>query len=94
MPPSRRGRAQKAARPNPPRFGNLDELIPEEVQRTCGRDINTHAAHGVERSSAEESAQPLDHPLRALVESRTRQTSRAPLVRRPALPQGEGRLRP
>ncbi len=94
MPPSRRGRAQKAASQSTHRFGHLDELSNEELLRTGWRDINKNAAYGVERGSAEAYAQHLDNHLRDLVERLTRQTCRAKLVRRHSIPQGDGRMRP
>ena len=94
MPTSLRGRAQKAASQSTHRFGNLYELINEELLRICWRDINKNAAYGVDRVSAEAYAQPLDNNLRDLVERLTRQTYRAKLVRRHYIPKGEGRMRP
>lgn len=94
MPTSLRGIAQKAASQSTHRFGNLYELINEELLRTCWRDINKNAAYGVDRVSAEEYAQHLDNNLRDLVERLKRQTYRAKLVRRHYIPKGDGRMRP
>ena len=94
MPTSLRGIAQKAASQTTHRFGNLYELINEELLRECWRDINKNAAYGVDRVSAEEYAQHLDNNLRDLVERLKRQTYRAKLVRRHYIPKGDGRMRP
>jgi len=94
MPTSLRGIAQKAASQTKHRFGNLYELINEELLRACWRDINKNAAYGVERVSAEAYAQHLDNNLRDLVARLKRQTYRAKLVRRHYIPKGDGRMRP
>lgn len=91
---SRRGIAHKAASQKKHRFGNLYELLNEELLHECWRDINKNAAYGVDRVSAEDYAQHLDANIRDLVCRLKRQTYRAKLVRRHYIPKGDGRMRP
>ena len=94
MQPSRRGIAHNAASHQKHRLGHLSELLNEELLHECWRDINKHAAYGVDRVSAEAYAQHLDENIRDLVDRLKRQTDRATLVRRHDIPKGEGRRRP
>jgi len=91
---SLRGIAKKAERQKEHRFGNLYEMLNEEMLQDCWRFIRKDAASGVDRVSAQEYEQNLGENIRELVERLKRKRYRAKLVRRQYIPKGDGRMRP
>ena len=91
---SLRGIAKKAASQKEHRFGNLYEMLNEEMLQDCWRYIRKDAASGVDRVSAQEYEQNLGENIRELVERLKRKRYRAKLVRRQYIPKGDGRMRP
>ena len=88
------GIAKKAQEQPKHRFGNLYELLNEPFLKECWRDIRKAAAAGVDRISAQDYERHLDENIHHLVERLKRKPSRAKLVRRQYIPQGEGQRRP
>lgn len=93
-PTSRQGRAKKAARQQGDRFRHLYGRLDEDFLTQCWRDLRQEAAAGVEQGSAQAYEQPLDAHIHDVVERLQQKRSRAKLVRRPDIPQGEGTPRP
>lgn len=87
------GMAQKAQEQPKQRCGTLDERLTESVLNECWRDIRKAAASGVDRIRAQDDERHLEENRHPLGERLKRQQSRATLVRRPYIPQGEGKLR-
>ncbi len=94
MPTSLQGRAQKAKSQKHSRFRTLYGMLNEDVLRDCWQAIRKEAAYGVDRVSAQEYEHNLEENIRHLVDRLRRKRSRATLVRRHSLPQGDGRVRP
>ena len=88
------GIAKKAQSNKKHRFGNLFEMLNEEMLHDCWRFIRKDAACGVDRVSAEEYEQNLVENIRQLVERLKRKRYRAKLVRRQYIPKEDGRKRP
>jgi RNA-directed DNA polymerase len=88
------GRAQKAQEHPRHRCGTLYAWLNAPVLKEGWRDIRTEAASGVARISAQDDARHLDENIHHLVERLKRKPSRAKLVRRQYIPQGEGQRRP
>jgi RNA-directed DNA polymerase len=93
MTTSLRGIANKAQANKQHRFGNLYELINEEFLHDCWREINKHAAAGVDQISAREYEEHLAANIRDLVERLKRKSYRAKLVRRHYIPKADGKQR-
>jgi group II intron reverse transcriptase/maturase len=91
---SLRGIAKKAQEQKKHRFGNLYELLNEELLLDSWRYIRKEAAYGVDRVSAEEYEENLEENIGQLVERLKRKSYRAKLVRRQYIPKGEGKFRP
>ena len=91
---SLQGIAKKAESNKKHRFGNLFEMLNEEMLHDCWRFIRKDAAYGVDRVSAEEYEQNLVENIRQLVERLKRKSYRAKLVRRQYIPKEDGRMRP
>jgi retron-type reverse transcriptase len=91
---SLQGIAKKAQSNRKHRFGNLYEMLNEEMLRDCWRYIRKDAACGVDRVSAEEYEQNLVENIRQLVKRLKRKSYRAKLVRRQYIPKEDGRMRP
>ena len=91
---SLQGIAKKAESNKKHRFGNLFEMLNEEMLHDCWRFIRKDAACGVDRVSAEEYEQNLVENIRQLVERLKRKSYRAKLVRRQYIPKEDGRMRP
>jgi retron-type reverse transcriptase len=94
MSPFWQGRATKAQEHPKQRFGNRYEWLNESFLNECWRDIRTEAASGVDRMRAQAYERHLDEHIHHLVERLKRQQDRAKRVRRPYIPQGDGKLRP
>jgi RNA-directed DNA polymerase len=94
MPPSLQGRAQQAKSQKHDRCQHLYGMRNEDLVRDCWRAIKQHAAYGVDRVSAQESAHNLEDNIRHLVERLKSKSSRAKLVRRHSRPKGGGQVRP
>jgi RNA-directed DNA polymerase len=69
-------------------------MLTEEVLTESWREIKKPAASGVDQSSAQDSAQPLEDNSRDLVERLKQKRDRAKLVKRHYIPKGNGQLRP
>jgi group II intron reverse transcriptase/maturase len=91
---SLQGIAKKARSNKKHRFGNLFEMLNEEMLHDCWRYIRKDAAYGVDRVSAEEYEQNLVENIRQLVERLKRKRYRTKLVRRQYIPKEDGRMRP
>ncbi len=91
---SLRGIAKKAREQKKHRFGNLYEMLNEEMLLDSWRYIRKNAAYGVDRVSAREYESNLEENIRGLVERLKRKSYRAKLVRREYIPKGEGKYRP
>jgi RNA-directed DNA polymerase len=88
------GIAQKAASHQGSRCRTRYGRLAEDVLTQCGRDIRQDAAAGVEQVSAQAYEQPLAETRHRLVERLQQNRYRAQLVRRHAIPTGEGPPRP
>jgi RNA-directed DNA polymerase len=88
------GLAKKAREHPKPRFGNLYERLHEASLRECWQDIRKEAASGVDEVSADADEEPLEANSRALVARLKGKRSRAQLVKRRYIPQGDGHRRP
>jgi len=86
--------AKKAKEQKKHRFGNLYEMLDEEILLDSWRFIRKEAAYGVDRVSAQEYEQNLEENVSDLVERLKRKSYRAKLVRRKYIPKGEGKYRP
>ncbi len=93
MPTSLRGIANKAQANKQHRFGNLYELLNEDLLHACWGDINKNAAYGVDQISASEYAENLEANIRDLVERVKSKTYRAKLIRRHYIPKADGSRR-
>jgi RNA-directed DNA polymerase len=91
---SLRGIAKKAQEQKKHRFGNLYEMLNEELLLDSWRYIRKDAAYGVDQVSAEEYEEKLEENNRQLVERLKRKSYRAKLVRRQYIPKGGGKFRP
>jgi RNA-directed DNA polymerase len=91
---SLRGIAKRAVREKQHRFGNLYELLNEEMLLDSWRLIRKDAAYGVDGVSAREYEQDLGENIRQLVERLKRGSYRAKLVKRRYIPKGGGGKRP
>jgi RNA-directed DNA polymerase len=69
-------------------------MLAEDLLKQGWRDIRQDAAAGGEQVSAQAEEQPLDANLHDLVERLQQQRYRAPRVRRPSMPPGDGTPRP
>jgi retron-type reverse transcriptase len=94
MPTSLQGIAEKAQSQKRYRFGNLYGRLNEELLTESWREIQPHAACGVEPSSAQDYEQHLEDNIRDLVERLKQKRYRANLVKRHYIPKGNGKLRP
>ena len=91
---SLQGVAEKAKSPAKYRFRNRYGRLTAELLKDGWRDIRTDAAYGVDEVSARADEQDVDAHISHLVERLQSKSSRANLVRRPYIPQGDGKLRP
>lgn len=91
---SLRGIAKRAVREKQHRFGNLYELLNEEMLLDSWRLIRKDAAYGVDGVSTREYEQDLEENIRQLVERLKRGSYRAKLVKRRYIPKGDGGKRP
>ena len=91
---SLQGIAKKAESNKKHRFGNLYEMLNEEMLHDCWRYIRKDAACGVDRVSAGEYELDLEENIRQMVERLKRKRYRAKLVRRQYIPKEDGRMRP
>jgi len=94
MQTSLQGIAKKAREQKKHRFGNLYEMLNEEMLLDSWRFIRKEAAYGVDRVSAQEYEQNLEENVSDLVERLKRKSYRAKLVKRKYIPKGEGKFRP
>jgi group II intron reverse transcriptase/maturase len=69
-------------------------MLNEDFLKQCWRDIRQEAAAGVDQVSAQAYEQHLDETIHHRVERLKQKRSRAKLVRRQALPKGDGPPRP
>lgn len=86
--------ATKAKQNKKYRFGNLYGLLDKNALYTAWRDINKKAAAGVDKVTAREFGENLDHNLNELLEELKGKKYKARLVRRVNIPKGEGKTRP
>ena len=94
MPTSLQGIAPQATRHKGSRFRPRYGMLDEDVLTQCWRDIRQDAAAGVDQGSAPADEQHLAEPIHRLVERLKQQRDRATLVRRHAMPTGDGTPRP
>ena len=94
MQTSLRGIANKAAKQQKHRFGNLYELLNEENLRWCWQFLRKEAAPGIDRVDYAEYRAELDSNIHDLVDRLKGKRYRARLVRRHYIPKPTGKLRP
>jgi len=91
---SLRGIANKAAKQQKHRFGNLYELLNEENLRWCWQFLRKEAAPGIDRMDYAEYQAELASNIHDLVDRLKGKRYRARLVRRHYIPKPNGKLRP
>jgi hypothetical protein len=89
-----RGRANKAPADKRHRFRELDRCLDAELLLDCWPDLTKEAASGVDHVTADAYAANLQGNIEALVQRLQTKRSRAPWVRRCALPNANGTERP
>ncbi len=94
MQTSLRGIANKAAKQQKHRFGNLYELLNEENLRWCWQFLRKEAAPGIDRVDYAEYQAELASSIHDLVGRLKGKRYRARLVRRHYIPKLNGKLRP
>lgn len=94
MQTSLRGIANKAKQDKKHRFGNLYGLLDQKALYEAWKDINKRAAAGVDKITAKEFAEQLEHNLKGLHTDLKEKKYKARLIRRVNIPKGEGKTRP
>jgi RNA-directed DNA polymerase len=94
MQTSLQGIAHKAPSQQAYRFRNLDGIRNEELRKDCWRAIRPEAADGVDEVSSQADEQEVEGNISPLVERLKRKRYRATLVKRPYIPNENGKLRP
>ena len=94
MQTSLRGIANRAAKQQKHRFGNLYELLNEENLRWCWQFLRKEAAPGIDRVDYAEYQAELASNIHDLVDRLKGKRYRARLVRRHYIPKPNGKLRP
>ena len=93
-PTSLRGIANTARVDTRRRFRDRYRCLDAEVLLACWQDLNKDAASGVDKVTAEASAMNLHGNIEALAQRLKAKRTRAKLVRRCYIPQGNGKERP
>lgn len=94
MHPSLKRIANKARKAKQHRFQNLYRLIDEELLHDSWKQLNRHAALGIDEVSYEEYGRDLDENITNLVKRLKEKRYRAKLVKRQYIPKGKGKWRP